>query len=104
MFAMQHQGWCASSRRAHLTYRRYGKSNRCRNGKGGPWANTVYVLRGTLICFVLRTTVRDKTPYLSKLLDDYFFERLRQKGFGPFFFCAFKHLDSGMHEMCGNHI
>ncbi|CAH3194779.1 unnamed protein product [Porites evermanni] len=47
VFAMQHQGWCASSRRAHLTYRRYGKSNRCRNGKGGPWANTVYVLRGS---------------------------------------------------------
>jgi len=46
MFAIQHGGWCASARRAHLTYRRYGKSNRCRNGKGGPWANDVYVLRG----------------------------------------------------------
>ena len=46
MFALQHGGWCASSRMAHVTYRRYGKSNRCRNGKGGPWANDVYVLRG----------------------------------------------------------
>ena len=46
MFAVQHQGWCASSRTAHLTYRKYGTSNRCRNGKGGPWANDVYVLRG----------------------------------------------------------
>ena len=46
VFAVQHQGWCASARRAHLTYRRYGKSNRCRKGKGGPWANDVYVLRG----------------------------------------------------------
>lgn len=46
VFAVQHGGWCASARRAHLTYGRYGKSNRCRNGKGGPWANSVYVLRG----------------------------------------------------------
>ncbi|CAH3194780.1 unnamed protein product, partial [Porites evermanni] len=46
VFAVQHQGWCASSRTAHLTYRKYGTSNRCRNGKGGPWANDVYVLRG----------------------------------------------------------
>ena len=46
VFAVQHGGWCASTKRAHLTYRRYGKSNRCRNGKGGPWANDVYVLRG----------------------------------------------------------
>lgn len=45
-FAVQHQGWCATSRRAHLTYRRYGRSNRCRNGKGGPWANDVYFIRG----------------------------------------------------------
>ena len=46
VFAVQHGGWCAASRTGHLTYRRYGKSNRCRNGKGGPWANDVYVLRG----------------------------------------------------------
>lgn len=46
VFALQHQGWCASSRMAHITYRKYGKSNRCRNGKGGPWANDVYVVRG----------------------------------------------------------
>ena len=46
VFAVQHGGWCASSKTGHLTYRKYGKSNRCRNGKGGPWANDVYVLRG----------------------------------------------------------
>ena len=46
VFAVQHGGWCAASRTGHLTYRRYGRSNRCRNGKGGPWANDVYVLRG----------------------------------------------------------
>ena len=46
MFALQNGGWCASSRRAHLTFARYGRSNKCRRGKGGPWANNVYVLRG----------------------------------------------------------
>ena len=47
MFALQHGGWCASSRRAHLTFAKYGKSKKCRrNGKGGPWANNVYILRG----------------------------------------------------------
>lgn len=46
LFAVQHGGWCAASRNGHRTYARYGKSNKCRNGKGGPWANDVYVLRG----------------------------------------------------------
>ena len=46
VFAVQHQGWCATGPRAHLTYRKYGRSNRCRNGKGGPWANDVYSVTG----------------------------------------------------------
>ena len=46
MFALQNGGWCASSRTAYRTYRRYGKSKKCRKGKGGPWANDVYILRG----------------------------------------------------------
>ena len=46
MFAVQHGGWCASAKYAYRTYGRYGKCRRCRNGKGGPWANDVYVLRG----------------------------------------------------------
>lgn len=45
-FAVQHQGWCATGPRAHVTYRKYGRSNRCRNGKGGPWANDVYFVSG----------------------------------------------------------
>ena len=45
-FAVQHQGWCATGPRAHLTYRKYGRTNRCRNGKGGPWANDVYAVSG----------------------------------------------------------
>ena len=47
MFAVQHQGWCASAKYAYRTYGKYGRTNRCRNGKGGPWANDVYVLKGT---------------------------------------------------------
>lgn len=46
VFAVQHRGWCASARFAYRTYGKYGKSNRCKNGKGGPWANSVYILRG----------------------------------------------------------
>ena len=44
--AIQHGGWCASGPRAHRTFARYGRSNRCRNGKGGPWANDVYRISG----------------------------------------------------------
>ena len=51
VFAIQNGGWCASTRTAHLTYRKYGRSNRCRYGKGGPWANNVYVLRGLWMHF-----------------------------------------------------
>lgn len=47
VFAIQHQGWCASTKYAYRTYGKYGKSRKCRNGKGGPWANDVYVLKGT---------------------------------------------------------
>ena len=46
VFAVQHGGWCAASRTAYRTYAKYGKSNRCRNGKGGPWSNDVYFLKG----------------------------------------------------------
>ena len=46
VFAVQHGGWCAASRTAYRTYAKYGKSNRCRSGKGGPWANDVYFLKG----------------------------------------------------------
>ena len=47
-FAVQNGGWCASSSTAGRTYRRYGRSNRCRRGKGGPWANDVYIINGRL--------------------------------------------------------
>ena len=43
---IQHGGWCASGPWAHRTFAKYGRSNRCRNGKGGPWANDVYRISG----------------------------------------------------------
>jgi len=46
MFAVQHGGWCATGPRAQYTFAKYGRSNRCRNGKGGPWANDVYRVSG----------------------------------------------------------
>ena len=46
VFSVQHQGWCATGPKAHLTYEKYGPSNLCRNGKGGPWANDVYRVVG----------------------------------------------------------
>ena len=49
VFGVQHGGWCASGPRAQKTYAKYGRSNRCRNGKGGPWANDVYVVSGKLL-------------------------------------------------------
>ena len=52
MFAVQDGGWCATGPRAHVTFNRYGKSNRCRNGKGGPWANDVYRVSGECVKFL----------------------------------------------------
>ena len=51
VFAIQHGGWCAASHTAYRTYSKYGRSNKCRNGKGGPWANDVYFLKGELHFF-----------------------------------------------------
>ena len=54
VFAVQHQGWCASTKYAYRTFGKYGRSNKCRNGKGGPWANDVYVLKGITLKPFLR--------------------------------------------------
>ena len=45
-FAVQNGGWCASSANAESTYKKYGSSGACRNGKGGGWANDVYMIEG----------------------------------------------------------
>ena len=52
VFGVQNGGWCASGPHAHKTYAKYGRSNRCRNGKGGPWANDVYLISGLIACFL----------------------------------------------------
>ena len=41
LFAVQNGGWCAAAGNLN-GYKKYGKSGKCRNGKGGPWANDVY--------------------------------------------------------------
>ena len=55
MFAIQNGGWCAASSTAQEKFDVYGKSTDCMaDGEGGPWANNVYILRGTF----LRRTIR----------------------------------------------
>ena len=41
LFAIQHGGWCAAAPN-FKGYQKYGRANKCRKGKGGPWANDVY--------------------------------------------------------------
>ena len=43
VFALQAGGWCAGSADAR-GYKKYGKANNCKAGKGGGWANDVYVI------------------------------------------------------------
>ena len=52
---VQHGGQCFSGPRAQFTYARYGRSNRCRNGKGGGWANDVYRISGEVIFYRIST-------------------------------------------------
>ena len=44
LFAVQNGGECFIGPRAKITYKKYGPSKRCRGGKGGPWANDVYII------------------------------------------------------------
>ncbi|XP_020631028.1 uncharacterized protein LOC110068007 [Orbicella faveolata] len=49
MFAVQNGGWCAASKIAPKTFDKYGKSSACKSdGEGGPWANHVYLTKGTV--------------------------------------------------------
>ena len=50
MFAVQDGGLCAASAMslAAQIFDKYGKSAACKDdGEGGPWANHVYVIKGT---------------------------------------------------------
>ncbi|PFX21770.1 hypothetical protein AWC38_SpisGene13738 [Stylophora pistillata] len=43
MFAVENDGWCASSVIAPMIFAKYGTSTACKHdGEGGPWANHVY--------------------------------------------------------------
>merc|ERR1719447_2230956 len=44
VFAVQNGGWCAASK-STTTYKKYGKSTGCKNGKGGPERSDVYLVR-----------------------------------------------------------
>ena len=45
-FALQDGGWCAASANALETFNKYGKSSDCKtDGRGGPFANNVYVFQ-----------------------------------------------------------
>ena len=47
LFAVQDGGWCATSASAAKTFNKYGESSACKSdGKGGPWANQVYYIKG----------------------------------------------------------
>ena len=47
MFAIQDGGWCAADKTAAQNFDKYGVSDLCKSdGKGGPHANQVYVIKG----------------------------------------------------------
>ena len=52
-----------------MTYKKYGRSNRCRNGKGGPWANDVYKIAGEFNDIVVATfgSFRKVTQFLASI-------------------------------------
>ena len=53
-FALQDGGWCAASADVLETFNKYGESSDCKNdGKGGGYANNVYVFQdeGNSKCF-----------------------------------------------------
>ena len=45
VFAIQDGGQCFGSATAKDTYKDYGASTECANGRGGPMANTVYEIQ-----------------------------------------------------------
>lgn len=45
-FGVQFGGQCFTGPSAHLTYSKYGKASNCKDGRGGTWANDVYLVNG----------------------------------------------------------
>lgn len=46
VFTIQNGGFCSSGSNAHNTFQIYGPAKNCRNGRGGEWANDVYIFNG----------------------------------------------------------
>lgn len=76
VFVVQHGGWCASSANAGGTYNKYGESERCENGKGGPDANDVYQITGPYISLgCWRESGMTTLEYKDEVLDGRAFRR-----------------------------
>ncbi|CAB4002275.1 Hypothetical predicted protein, partial [Paramuricea clavata] len=54
LFAIQNGGMCLSGPKAHETYKIHGLARNCKDGKGGEWANDVYIFNGKMKCFAMR--------------------------------------------------
>ena len=52
IFAVQNGGWCAGMK-GSTRYQKYGKATNCKYGKGGSWANDVYLIGGKIEYFIL---------------------------------------------------
>ena len=48
-FGIQYGGECWSGPNAHSTYAKYGSSPKCKNHKGGTWANDVFLVTGMYV-------------------------------------------------------
>ena len=73
-FSVQDGGQCFSGPRAQYTFAKYGRSNRCRGGKGGPWANDVYRLTGAeptlfIYCSFLSSSVKTGFVWIQENLE-----------------------------------
>ena len=44
VFAIQDGGWCGAGNDL-ASAKKYGKSTACKDGKGGGWANDVYIIK-----------------------------------------------------------
>ena len=53
LFAIQNGGMCLSGPKAQETYKIHGLARNCKDGKGGEWANDVYIFNGKIKCFVV---------------------------------------------------
>ena len=48
LFAIQNGGMCLSGPKAQENYKIHGLARNCKDGKGGEWANDVYIFNGKI--------------------------------------------------------